>query len=60
MLKKVEKIAVMTRHGGDKIPRIHLFTSLAKAVDFFDEAMVKRPGDNKPKWIGELQIEEHE
>lgn len=60
MLKKVEKIAVMTHHGGDKTPRIHLFTQLAKAVDYFDEAMEKRPGDQRPKWLGEITVEEHE
>jgi hypothetical protein len=64
MLKKVEKvtthIGIMTQHGGDKRPRIHLFNSLAKAVDFFDDATERKYGDMKPKWLGEMQIEEHD
>lgn len=60
MLKKVEKIALFTHHGGDKTPRLHLFTQLSKAIDYFDDAMENRPGDLKPKWLGEITVEEHD
>lgn len=59
-IKPDAKFAVITFHGGDHTPRINVFNSLAKAVDFFDATELRVRHEMRPKWLGEIQIKEHE